>query len=263
MSYRENGYNQFLSKAVQPAGNSVADDTDVNIEPASSTVQNHGQYNSDNLFLDWDNGVIEIRDNGQTRVRINKDVGIKFFAQATVWDDMRITPGSFDRPGASDPAYVAYTPSGSGTATYLPEFAKNDIASFTIQLPHGYKEGSDLYVHVHWTPGARGTNENGNKVGWKVDYSWANINGTFGAMTTADLSDACDGTNHKHQMSPMVKITGTSKEHSSMLICNIKRTDTGTDDTWVSTTSGQLPLLLEVDFHLELNSFGEDTLDLT
>lgn len=179
-----------------------------------------------------------------------------FHGDATVWDDLRITPGSFDRPGIADPAYVIYYPNGGGLGTYLPEFAIDDFASFTVQMPHGYKAGSNLSVHLHWTPRDRGNEESGKTVGWKVDYSWANIDGTFGDMQTADLSDACDGTDHKHQMTPQVAITGTSKAISSMLLCNIRRSDTGTDDTWVSTTSGQLPLLLEVDFHYEIDTVG-------
>ena len=179
--------------------------------------------------------------------------------EATVWDDIRITPGSFDRPGASDPAFVLYYPNAGGLGTYLPEFAKNNIASFTIQLPHSYKEGESIYVHTHWTPGDRGVTENGNKVGWKVDYSWANIDGAFPDMQTASLSDACDGTNHKHQMTPEVEISGTGKTISSMLVCNIRRSDTGADDTWAGTISGQLPLLTEVDFHFPINSIGSNT----
>lgn len=173
-----------------------------------------------------------------------------------VWDDLRITPGSFDRPGVADPDIVAYDVNGGGTNTYLWEFAKNDIASFTVQLPHSYKTGEDIKVHIHWTPGPRGSAENGATVGWKIDYSWANIDGAFGTMSTADLSDACDGTDHKHQMTPDVSITGTSKGISSMLLCNVKRTDTGTDDTWASTTTGQLPMLLEIDFHFPIDTLG-------
>lgn len=173
----------------------------------------------------------------------------------SVWDDLRITPGSFDRVGVSDPAIVVYAP-GGGANTYLYEFQLDDIASFTIQLPHGYKQGTDITCHVHWTPGARGNEENGATVGWKVDYSWANIDGNFGALATVDLSDTCDGTDHKHLMTPSGTITGTSKEISSMLICNIKRTDTGTDDTWAGTASGQLPMILEIDFHYEIDTLG-------
>jgi hypothetical protein len=93
-------------------------------------------------------------------------------------------------------------------------------------------------------------------VGWKVDYSWANIDGAFGTMATADLQDACAATNHVHQMTPEVAITGTSKNVSSMLVCSLKRTDTGTDDTWAGTLSGQLPMLLEVDFHIPVDTLG-------
>ena len=178
------------------------------------------------------------------------------------WDDIRVNPGSFNRPGSSDPTIVAYQPAGSGTTSYLYQFAKNNIASFTIQIPHGYKEGEDIFVHVHWTPGANGVTENGNMVGWKVDYSWANFGSTFPAMTTADLSDVCDGTNHKHQMTAGVRITGSGKQISSMLICNITRTDTGADDTWSGTLSGALPMLLEVDFHYPINSIGSNEIEV-
>lgn len=176
--------------------------------------------------------------------------------QNVVYEDMRVVPGSFDRPGVSDPTIVAYDVNAGGVSTYLWEFKKNDVASFTVQVPHSYKQGQDIKCHIHWTPGARGTAENGNTVGWKVEYSWANINGAFGTMASVDLSDACDGTNHKHQMTPDITITGSGKNVSSMLICNVKRTDTGTDDTWASTTSGQLPMLLEIDFHFPVDTMG-------
>lgn len=175
---------------------------------------------------------------------------------AIVYDDIRITPGNFDRPGTSDPDIVSVTPAGTGTSTWLWEFAKNDIASFSVQIPHSYKVGEDIKVHIHWIPGANGNEENEATVGWKIDYTWASINANFGAMATLDLSDACDGTDWKHQMTPDVTITGTNKGISSMLICNVKRTDTGTDDTWSGTLTGALPLLLEVDFHFPIDSIG-------
>ena len=175
-----------------------------------------------------------------------------------VYDDIRITPGSFDRPGASDPTIKAVTPGGGAITSYLYEFADGNIASFTVQLPHSYKTGEDIKVHLHWTPGTRGNEENGNLVGWKVDYTWANIDGAFAAMATADLQDACNGVDWEHNMTPEVTIDGhtAAKGISSMLICNVRRTDTGTDDTWASSTTGQLPLLLEIDFHFPIDTLG-------
>lgn len=176
-----------------------------------------------------------------------------------VWEDIRIASGMFDLPGAADPAIVAYVPSGAGGTTYLWEFSKNDIISFTVQIPHAYKEASDVKVHIHWTPGPRGNEENGATVGWKISYSWANIDGTFGAMATADLSDACDGTDHKHQMTPDVSISGAGKTISSILLCTLTRTDTGADDTWAGTAAGELPMLIEVDIHFSQDTVGSRT----
>ena len=175
------------------------------------------------------------------------------------WDDLRITPGSFDRPGISDPAYVAYAPNGGGLTVYVPEFDKDDFVSFAVQLPHGYAEGEDIYVHLHWTPGARGVAEAGNLVGWKLDYSWANYGENFADMQTINLSDACDGVNHRHQMASDVLISGAGKHISSMILCNQRRTDSGADDTWATNTSGNLPLLLEVDFHVPHDTQGSAT----
>ena len=193
---------------------------------------------------------------GTNYTQIEADGHLTLTGTAIVYDDILVTPGSFDRPGTADPDIVSVTPGGTGTTTWLWEFAKNDIASFTVQIPHSYATGDDIKVHAHWTPGANGNEENGATVGWKIDYTWASINGNFGAMATLDLSDACDGTDWKHQMTPDVTITGTDKGISSMLVCNIKRTDTGTDDTWNGTASGALPLLLELDFHFPINSIG-------
>ena len=77
-------------------------------------------------------------------------------------------------------------------------------------------------------------------------------------MVSLDLSDTCYGTNHKHQMTPDVVIDGhtAAKGISSMLICNVRRTDTGGDDTWSGTASGSLPMLLEIDFHIPINTMG-------
>jgi hypothetical protein len=195
-------------------------------------------------------------------VYVDTEPGKTLVLVEPVYDDVRVVPGSFDRPGVGgatpDPTIVAYDINGGGVVTYLWQFQKTAMASFTVQIPHSYKQGEDITVHIHWTPGSRGTSEVGKTVGWKIEYSWANINGLFGTMQTANLSDACDGINHKHQMTPEVTIDGhTSLKHmSSMLVCNIRRTDTGDDDTWDGTSSGELPLLLEIDFHFPIDALG-------
>jgi hypothetical protein len=189
-------------------------------------------------------------------VGVDNDPIVTPVLDSYVWDDMRVVPGSFDRPGVTDPTIVAYDVNGGGVSTYLWQFQKNAIASFTIQMPHNYVINQNIYAHIHWTPGPRGNEEAGAVVGWKLDYSWANINGAFGTMATLDLQDTCQGVDHVHHMTPDVVISGSGKDMSSMLICNIKRTDTGADDTWTGTASGSLPMLLEIDFHYPIDMMG-------
>lgn len=169
------------------------------------------------------------------------------------WDDLRIVPGGFSFPGVSDPTLSPWQPGLSGAIFQVYRFQTGDEAFFTCQLPHSYKQGTDLKAHVHWTPDDRGTSENGNTVAWKVDYSWANINGVFAPSSTADMTDTCNGVNDSHEVSPSATITGTSNNISSMLICRVYR-DTG--DTWVGTTIIQSPVLLEFDLHFQIDDRG-------
>jgi hypothetical protein len=214
------------------------------------------------IYYDGTNGCLNTNLVAASDFNINCGTDKTIVLTETVWDDMRIVPGSFDRPGVGgatpDPTIVAYNVNGGGVTTYLYQFQLTAMASFTVQLPHGYKQGTDIAAHVHWTAGPRGNEESGKMVGWKLDYSWANIDGTFGTMATLDLQDACAAADHTHQMSPEATIDGhtAAKNISSMLLCNIKRTDTGTDDTWVGTVSGELPMLLEIDFHYQVDTIG-------
>jgi len=172
---------------------------------------------------------------------------------ATVWDDIRIVPSVFDVPGGTDPDIISYQPAGSGTTFKVYAFAKGDEGYFTLQIPHGYKVGSTIYAHLHWTPGPRGNEENGNVVHWALDYSMAAINANFPASNTIDLSDACDGTDHKHQMTNNIAIAGTGFGISSQMIGRVYRNATA--DTWAGT-GANLPIFLEIDFHVEMDTLG-------
>lgn len=162
------------------------------------------------------------------------------------WDDLRILPSAFDFAGNADPDITTWQPGGSGTTFRVWQFAPGDEAFFTCQLPHGYQEGSALKPHIHWTPADRGVAENGKTVAWALDVSVASVGGVFGPSVPIDLTDICSGTNDKHEMSPSGTIDGTGVTVSAMLLCRISR---AVGDTWATNTSGNLPILLEVDIH--------------
>jgi len=171
----------------------------------------------------------------------------------TVWDDLRIVPGAFQFAGSGDPTLSSWQPGGGGTTFKVYKFKTYDEVFFTCQLPHTYKEGTDLEAHVHWTPGDRGIAESGKTVNWALDYTWTNVNGVFDVSSNIAIPDTCSGTSDQHEIASSVTITGTSKNISSMLVCRLYR-DAG--DTWVGTTSGESPALLEFDLHYEIDTLG-------
>lgn len=174
----------------------------------------------------------------------------------TVWDDIRITPGAFDFPGVADPTLVNWQPGGAGATYKIYEFAQADEIHANVQVPHSYKEGTDLYVHVHWTPKDRGALEDTKTVAWKADISWANKNAAFPASTTYDMTDTCNGVDHRHEKTPFVQMDGAGKTISSILQIRLYR-DVG--DTWDTDTPGNRPCFLDLDFHYEMNDIGSQT----
>jgi len=172
------------------------------------------------------------------------------------WDDLRVVPGAFQFVGSGDPTLSNWQPGGAGTTFKVYKFQKNDAVYASTQMPHSYKEGTDLYFHIHWTPCDRGNEEDGNLVGWKVDYTIANVNGTFVSSSTVDLSDACSGTDDKHEITSSVQVSGTGLKISHIIMLKIYRSDTGADDTWVGSTAAQSPAILEFDIHFQINSYG-------
>ena len=198
--------------------------------------------------------LLEVRDsNGDLTLHI--DASGDLFLDDTVWDDMRILPSTFDFPGVTDPAITTWTPGGAGGTTFrIWEFQQTDQGFFTCQLPHTYAEGTDLYPHVHWTPKDRGVAESGKTVDWRLDYSIASINQVFPSSVTVVMKDVCSGVDHKHEIDDSVpNISGSGLRVSAMLVGRFYR---GTDDDWVGTSAGQLPCLLELDIHYQINSLG-------
>jgi hypothetical protein len=97
---------------------------------------------------------------------------------------------------------------------------------FTVQIPHDYKLGSDLYPHVHWTT-ATGT-PSGSNVVWGLEYTLVAVAGTFPntvLMTTSTLIPECGtptGTG-QHLISPFSPVSGAGLGISSVLVCRLFR----------------------------------------
>lgn len=185
-------------------------------------------------------------------MKVEADGTLIFNGTATVWDDLRV---AMDRgsnatsitflPGASSGPEIWYFRNNSGV----------EAMSFTVQLPHSWKEGSTIYPHIHWTPSSTGT---GNAE-WNFEYTWANYDAAspqaFPAITTSTVVTNGPFTLGTHMITALTSgnagISATGKRVSSILICRIWRNSANAADTY----GGNLGLL-SLDFHYEINTFG-------
>lgn len=169
----------------------------------------------------------------------------------TVWDDIRVAVNAVKAISGREPTWESW---GVGA---LPAFTDEAIevnekaVTFTVQLPHGYKHGTDLEPHVHWIA----EDDTAGDVRWQLDYQWANIGDPFpvGGSVYVNASNDVSDTD-LHLISGFTDLDGTGKRGSSMLVCTLRRNSSDAGDT----LTGKKAYLLEVDFHFQLDKIGSD-----
>ena len=168
---------------------------------------------------------------------------------ATVWDDITV-PGLSVRPSGSLPPALTSGFAGNAnlyTYQFIGTGGSVNECYFSIQLPHGWKEGSTIYPHVHWTP----TDANAGDVKWQLEYTWANLNTAFGGSTADSVVSAASGTAWQSQVSGFTPIVGTGKTISSILVCRLFRDPADVADTYAHDVS-----LISFDIHIEKDTIG-------
>ena len=169
-----------------------------------------------------------------------------WFGQQPVWDDLRVSLERANNQGGATPTYTIFK---NGTKAY--RFANGNALDFTVQLPHGWKEGTTIYPHLHWCPTTNVSPS--DNVGIGFEYTWASIGGAWGATTTV-TRDVATGVNsaYKHIMNDFDDdgIDATGQTVSSVLVCRVFRQAAAADDY----ASGAF--FLELDFHYQADTFG-------
>ncbi|MEI6091939.1 MAG: hypothetical protein WCR42_15905, partial [bacterium] len=125
---------------------------------------------------------------------------------------------------------------------------------FEVQMPHSWVGGtSKIYPHVHWAP----TTTNTGTCRWVFEYTWVDINGTFGTSTTYVMDGAASsGTAWKHYIVGAGGITpsGTQGGVSTMMICRLYREGGNAADTYTGNAC-----LIAFDIHFEKDTEGSRT----
>lgn len=188
-------------------------------------------------------------------VKIETNGEMSFIGTATVWDDLRVSP-DVKGTGAKDPSWVAWL----GTVN-LYDFDNAAAGSekelwFNVQMPHGWKEGSSVYPHVHWTNKTAGTA--GHVVRWGLEYTVSKIGGTFPATATVYGTTIVGGGDitvaNEHMITSFDAITMTGNTISTILSCRLFRNSSNAADTYTGTAG-----LLSIDWHFEVDKVGSRT----
>ena len=171
-----------------------------------------------------------------------------YYLKERVWDDLRFPASSVKGGGAFDTTPTAYK---GGVVAAFSTGPNNESVQFIVQLPHKYKEGSNLCFHLHWTIPTSGVGGGAENVKWDFTYSWTNINGSFPVATAATVTvDVQSVTVDDHVFTEIVDISGTGKKISSVLICSLTR------DVGVANDYADDAYYIEADFHYEIDTVG-------
>lgn len=217
------------------------DVTETAVGSGSQIVAQFGSGGSDHLRVYGD--ATSRLGGAANYAEVEADGTIHLLGDATGWDDLRV-PATSAVVGAAPPDLGTFGPSG-GLKTYLFDKGTDQEVHMAVQLPHTWKEASNITPHVHWAP----IDTNTGTVRWGLEYSWANMDGTFGAPSTIYAEDAGDGTAWKHQVKGFAALDATGKTISSMIVCRLFRDADHANDTYDNDAA-----LLECDFHYEIDT---------
>ena len=173
-----------------------------------------------------------------------------YYLPRTVWDDLRFPATSVRGAGVFDPTLTVFQ---SGIVLAFSTGPNNEVTFFNAQLPHGWKQGSEMVFHLHWTIPVSGGLAGAENVKWDFTYSWANMAAAFPAASTATVTvDVQNVTAGDHLVTDILEpVAGfAGKEISSVLLCSLTR------DVGVANDYGQDAYYIEADFHFEIDTIG-------
>lgn len=216
-------------------------------EAVNATQNNDGSWT---LFV-GNQGIVTLQTNNLD-VNGTADFGDQVTLSDTVWDDLRVPLSGLVLGANSDPALAQIQDNNdSSTGVYGFKFdaGTEEELFFALQLPHGYKAGTDLSPHVHWSPISATT----KAAVWGLEYTMCPIGGAFGYTAIVTVADDANGTALEHNLASFADITATSMAESAMLIGRVFR-DAAND----ADTISEDVVLHEIDFHYQIDKIGSD-----
>jgi len=192
---------------------------------------------------------------------------IKWAQEHEAWDDLRVEPVA-RTTGANAPTFEKYYDDAAGTSRGVYLYSFDDAAGgsekevfFSMQMPHNWKEGTEVNLHVHWVGAVSDTDAVPR---WGLEYAWKDIGETYGntvivyanAVNHTAAGTDVSITAGKHYLSKFDPITpGADADGvSSVLIGRLFRDCANAADTYNAV--GAKCGLLYIDAHYIVDGFG-------
>jgi hypothetical protein len=236
---------------------SVSDGLIVN-EGGLSTADFRAESDTEANMLFLDASADQLFLGGTTNgVRIDKGGEMTFLGTATVFEDVNSGFSGAKVPSANYPSWDAFI---GNTKAYT--FTVGDyLETEPFEVPHGWKEGSAIEIHVHWaTSGLNDATVRGVK--WEVEYTWANMllaGGTtaFGATNTQSLetSIAAAEPTLTHKYTSVYTFTPAGGKVGMYINMRIRRIASVTN-----VAPANNPFGLAVGIHCECDTVGSKTM---
>lgn len=179
----------------------------------------------------------------------------QFTVGDSIWDDLRVSASATKVSPVTDKPDTETIRDGLTTLAF--DAGSVEAVTFTVQLPHTWKTGTDVHPHIHWSPG---NSTNTGTVVWGFEYTIISELGNFPEADTLFVSDAGDGVAYKHQIAvftaiDMSGIGGTSP----MFICRLLR-DGDESESGLTDSFNNDAFFLEFDFHFQKDGAGSDAI---
>lgn len=171
-----------------------------------------------------------------------------------VWDDVVVPMSAIRLGGASPASEIAYR---GGLAAEFVDTADNYVY-MTIQLPHSYKEGTDIDLHIHWTTDGNGSagGAGTENIGWIATSSASSpttdSSESWPVETTHSelIVDVNAVTQHEHHITDIATITGTGFKASEVIVISFHR------NTAVANNSTLHAIVVSADAHFQKDTLG-------
>jgi len=155
---------------------------------------------------------------------------------AVRWQSVRITPEATKLAGAKDPDYAVFkkdlADTSQGVYLYWFDDALEEEVFFSFEAPLKYKEGTDIYMEVYWTPKTNGGA--GEVVCWGLEHTYANEGDVYGVTdidyidTALPAGDLVAGT---HYHTSITTHAGAGGKVGQIHVCRLFRDATGAGGT--------------------------------